>query len=259
MQGNIDFTGSLTGSIAGGGGGGSNVTITPTLSTGTKIADYTIDSESGSLYAPTPTSLTAELPLSISNNTISIDLSDYATQSDISDFVTDTDLATVLEDYTTYQYTESRYTPLATFNAYTLAAESHFQKTLTAGENITIDPVTNVISASGGAVNYSTTEHDTGELWIDGTSHVYQKTFQYTLSGTTGQIDLSGLNISKAWIKDGFYDIGATCLSLNEFMSGSAYCYTHINQGLNPPYIDCLNGISPDSTINVTIKYIKNV
>ena len=36
----------------GGGIGGSVVTITPTLATGTKIADYTIDGESGSLFAP---------------------------------------------------------------------------------------------------------------------------------------------------------------------------------------------------------------
>ena len=35
-----------------GGGGGSTVTITPTLSTGTKIADYSIDGTIGALYAP---------------------------------------------------------------------------------------------------------------------------------------------------------------------------------------------------------------
>ena len=35
-----------------GGGGGSSVTITPTLSSGTKIADYSIDGVSNSLYAP---------------------------------------------------------------------------------------------------------------------------------------------------------------------------------------------------------------
>lgn len=38
----------------GGGGGGSNVTITPSLSSGTKIADYSIDDAPGVLYAPTP-------------------------------------------------------------------------------------------------------------------------------------------------------------------------------------------------------------
>lgn len=35
-----------------GGGGGSTVTITPTLATGTKIADYSIDGTAGALYAP---------------------------------------------------------------------------------------------------------------------------------------------------------------------------------------------------------------
>lgn len=37
---------------AGGGGGGSSVTITPILSTGTKIAEYEIDGVGGDLYAP---------------------------------------------------------------------------------------------------------------------------------------------------------------------------------------------------------------
>lgn len=46
VEGMLEFTG--------GGGGGSDVTITPTLSEGTKIADYSIDDVEGSLYAPTP-------------------------------------------------------------------------------------------------------------------------------------------------------------------------------------------------------------
>lgn len=33
---------------------GSDVTITPALESGTKVADYSIDGESGSLYSPTP-------------------------------------------------------------------------------------------------------------------------------------------------------------------------------------------------------------
>ncbi len=36
----------------GGGGGGSTVSITPTLQSGTKIADYEIDGDAGELYAP---------------------------------------------------------------------------------------------------------------------------------------------------------------------------------------------------------------
>ena len=42
------------------GGGGSTVSITPTLSSGTKIADYTIDGVSGSLYAPSGSSGTVK-------------------------------------------------------------------------------------------------------------------------------------------------------------------------------------------------------
>lgn len=46
MHGGIEYSG------GGSGGGGSTVTITPTISTGTKIADYSIDGTSGELYAP---------------------------------------------------------------------------------------------------------------------------------------------------------------------------------------------------------------
>lgn len=43
------------------GGGGSTVTITPTLSTGTKIADYEIDGVQDALYAPTQPTKTSDL------------------------------------------------------------------------------------------------------------------------------------------------------------------------------------------------------
>lgn len=36
------------------GGGGDDVTITPALESGTKVADFTIGEDSGSIYAPTP-------------------------------------------------------------------------------------------------------------------------------------------------------------------------------------------------------------
>ena len=63
--------GYVEGMLSGGGGGGSNVTIEPTLESGTKIADYTIDDESGSLYAPTPTTFTAGDNVEIENGVIS--------------------------------------------------------------------------------------------------------------------------------------------------------------------------------------------
>ena len=40
-------------------GGGSSVSITPSLSSGTKVADYTVDGVSDVLYAPTPTEIEA--------------------------------------------------------------------------------------------------------------------------------------------------------------------------------------------------------
>ena len=48
----IVVNGTEYGNTSGGGGSGSTVSITPTLSSGTKIADYEIDGVSGSLYAP---------------------------------------------------------------------------------------------------------------------------------------------------------------------------------------------------------------
>ena len=56
---NDEINSMLSGSVAGQikfEGGGSNVTITPTLETGTKIADFTVGETSGELFAPTPES-----------------------------------------------------------------------------------------------------------------------------------------------------------------------------------------------------------
>lgn len=246
MQGSIAFDGTLSGSIAGGGGGGSEVTITPTLTSGTKIADYEIDSTPGELYAPTPEALTASSPLDITSGVISIDLSGYQEKLTAGSYISiDSDNKISCSPPITTVW----YTP-----------EPGVQQDILIGKFQVNDVIQNVYAPSGGSsINYSTTEQDTGELWTDGTSHVYQKSFQATMTGNTLQIDLSGLNISKAWIKDGFYDIGVTCLSLNEFMNQNSFCYTHINQGLNPPYIDCVNNIAANSTIHITIKYIKNV
>lgn len=187
MQGNIDFTGSLSGSIAGGGSGGSDVTITPTLQSGTKIADYTIDSESGSLYAPTPEGLEAELPLIISNNTISIDLSDYVTNSDLNDYQ---------EKLTAGSYinidsdNEISCTPPITNVWYT--PEAGVQQDVLIGK-FTVNEVTqNVYAPSGNRINYSLTEQDTGLTWVDG-SKIYQRTY-YTTNPL--QITNSGTNIT---------------------------------------------------------------
>lgn len=122
-----------------------------------------------------------------------------------------------------------------------------------------VDNINSVLLNKQKVINYSTEEQDTGELWIDGISHIFQKSFLATLSGNSLQIDLTGLNIREAWIKDGYYNIGVTNLSLNEYLTGSLTCYTHINTGTTPPVIDCRNNLSNNSTVFITIKYIKNM
>lgn len=54
MNASIDFSGVLEGSIAGEGGGGSEVVITPVVTSGTKIADVSVDGVEKDLYCPTP-------------------------------------------------------------------------------------------------------------------------------------------------------------------------------------------------------------
>ena len=56
MDASIDFSGVLRGSIAdgGGGGGGDTVIITPVVTSGTKIADVSVNGVEKDLYCPTP-------------------------------------------------------------------------------------------------------------------------------------------------------------------------------------------------------------
>ena len=182
MQGTIAFDGTLSGSIAGGGGGGgSEVTITPTLTSGTKIADYEIDSTPGELYAPDPEALPSTIVTKV--------LREYndTTQTKIAK-------VTTLDTSNNQEVSQDIYAPSPVQCWYTPGLEQdyqigqftyggvtqnvyipYFQRPLTAGTNITIDQ-NNVISASGGSdVNYSTTEQDTGVLWLNG-EHIYQKT-----------------------------------------------------------------------------------
>lgn len=177
MQGTISFDGTLSGSIAGGGGGGSEVTITPTLSSGTKIADYEIDGTPGELYAPTPESLSATSPLSISSGVISIDLSDYDTTTEIAaTYATKSEVNAV--DLNMQNYVDNNFQPL-----------------LVAGANININPITHEISAD--TWDYSTSEQDTGHKWIDG-KEIYQLTISIpTYSSADFNISLADYNIDQ--------------------------------------------------------------
>lgn len=89
----IDPDGTLN---ATGGGSGSTVEITPTLSSGTKIADFEIDGVAGELYAPTGggaiiDDTTTALDKTWSSNKISSELSGKADTSDVPSDLEDLD------------------------------------------------------------------------------------------------------------------------------------------------------------------------
>ena len=179
MQGSINFDGTLSGSIAGGGGGGgSEVTITPVLTEGTKIADYSIDSESGSLYAPdagdtvevTPTLNSGDKVADIEVNGVNKAL--YSQSYNYANNMHDDNYETIGG----LQKGES-ITPI------NVKAISYADQSGADGETIGVLSVgdTNyaVKQKNVNVVNYSLNEQDTGKKWIDG-KVIYQKTVYAT-------------------------------------------------------------------------------
>ena len=70
--------GVLTLNSTGGGGGGSTVAITPSLSSGVKVADYSIDGSTGSIFAPSNTDVNVTQTESTDNNNYEVLLSNNA-------------------------------------------------------------------------------------------------------------------------------------------------------------------------------------
>ena len=102
---------------------------------------------------------------------------------------------------------------------------------------------------------YSEEEREVG-VWIDN-KPLYAKSFHQQLTPNSANIDVSDLNIENGWVYDGFYDIGVTNLGLNEMLSSNSYTWTHLNNELSPPYIDCFCAGFNNSTVYVTILYTK--
>lgn len=275
MQGTISFDGTLSGGITGGGGGGSEVTITPVLTEGTKIADYSIDGESGSLYAPDP----EDMP-----DTIVTEVERQYNDTSQTKIMT----VKTLDRENSQEVSQDIYAPSPVQCWYTPGLEQdyqigqftyggvtqnvfipYFQRPLTAGANITIDQ-NNVISASsgGGDVNYSTTEQDTGVLWLDG-SRRYQKTVKLEDVALT-----SGAFITRN-INDYFSNVNVLISYEAIVYNKTANAYYLMPYSLNgnlAPYsvnvsivgneIDITTGtqFTPANTdIYITLKYTKSV
>lgn len=162
----------------------------------------------------------------------------------------------------TYQFTECSHLP--TINGYSALVSYCF----TDATHIRIDEIFNqtnaavsivdVVGLKFGSINaiiYSEEEREVG-VWTDN-KPLYAKSFHAQLSGNQATIDISALNVETGFIYDGFYDIGVTNLSHNEWLSSNLFTRTHLNDGLNPPYIDCYCKGWNNSTVYVTILYTK--
>lgn len=180
MDASISFDGTLAGSIAGGGGGGgSEVTITPVLTQGTKIADFEIDSESGSLYAPeagdsvevTPALNSGDKVADISVNGVNKAL--YSQSYGYANDVHDTNSETIggLQkgmDITPIKVKSVSYSDQSGAGSETIGV-------LSVG-----DTDYNIKQKKANVINYSITEQDTGRKWIDG-----RTVYQIVITGTT--------------------------------------------------------------------------
>lgn len=227
MDGSINFAGTLSGGINT--GGGSEVTITPTLQSGEKIADYSIDNVPGVLYAPDSVSLTAELPLSISENVISIDLSGYATVSALGDYQEKLTAGNYINIDSNNQIS---CTPPITNVWYT--PEPGVQQDVLIGK-FTVNEVTqNVYAPSGGSSwNYSTSEVNTGQKWIDG-KDIYCRVLDLgrdiTFNSGWSTLSIPHSNIIDTLIKSFGVNSGGICESIGLACNDTTYfevkCYT---------------------------------
>lgn len=251
MQGSIVFDGTLSGSIAGGGGGGSEVNITPTLTEGEKIADYEIDGTPGELYAPTPTPLPEHIVTDIHGFSYtpypSTEVARYTIDDGEEQSIRTPDYTTTWE---AYPGVDQDYTIglLRCYGSTFNVKIPYYQKPLTAGTNITIDS-DNVISASGGSSwDYSTTEVNTGQKWIDGIHDIYNIVIAYS----------SALALN-SWVKvatftdENIIPLEASAINTNDANLIQVSADFDINDGL---YINNRNVVSYTPT-HVIIKYVK--
>lgn len=196
MQGIINFDGTLSGSIAGGGGGGSEVTITPVLTEGTKIADYSIDGNTGELYAPEAGDTVDVIPtLNVGDKVADIEVNGvnkalYSRSYGYANDMHDTNSETIGG----FQK-GSDITPIM------VKAVSYADQTGADGETVGVlsvgDTDYDVKQKKSNTINYSTTEQNTGMKWVDGKT-IYRKVFVFeNVSAGDHNFDTNILNVDE--------------------------------------------------------------
>ena len=165
MNGSITFDGSLVGDISGGGGGGGDeVIITPVVTSGTKIADVSVNGVEKDLYCPTPPT---------------------PPEVDITPVVTS---GTKIADVSIGGVEKDLYAPTPTQVGVTQVQQSG-TKIATIGVN---GVNTDLYAPESGGDVFSSDEVEDG-TWFG--EKRYRKSFQATLSSTANYIDVSALNI----------------------------------------------------------------
>lgn len=256
MNGSINFDGTLSGSIAGGGGGGgSEVTITPVLTEGTKIADYSIDGTAGELYAPeagdtvevTPTLNVGDKVADIEVNGVNKALysQSYGYANDIYDVNSET-IGGLQKG--------SNITPVK------VRAVSYADQSGTGGETIGV--------LSVGDTDYTIKQKkaniiDSNEkvigTWFNETC--YEKTINITVVPPYSTIDLSSLNIKDVV---GFSGIAKASNSDTiplgySIATDSQYLMPAFEKATSTLYISMGSGLSDYSNVYITIQYTKVV
>lgn len=108
-----------------------------------------------------------------------------------------------------------------------------------------------VSDISGGGVDYSTTEQNTGMKWIDG-KPIYQKTFDLTFTTNQLDVDLTTLSVeSVVKIDGGVHDLYGSFVPFGYENTVSAYTSTASNIHINNIYS------SERTSGHVTIYYTK--
>lgn len=242
----IEYSGS------GGGGGGSSVEITPSLVSGTKIADYEIDGTEGSLYAPTPQVIEAN-PAETASSTLTklgIDGDIYELAGGGSGDVEDVYVngTSVLDSNKIAQITSYKEITQAQYDALPATKES----------DGVLYCIKDAASTGGGnsaiILNgqiYSTEERQIG-IWLDG-KPLYQKTWDFG-----SQIAIPSNTWTDTNIRLADWNIENIVLTFSTDNSRSATVFIGASASEGNTYLQLLN--ARDSALGVrylTVQYTK--
>ena len=258
MQGSINFDGTLSGSIAGGGGGGgSEVTITPVITEGTKIADYSIDGTAGELYAPdagdtvevTPTLNVGDKVADIKVNGINKAL--YSQSYGYANDMHDTNSETIGG----FQK-GSDITPVK------VKAVSYADQSGVDGETIGVLSVGDTeyaVKQKKANINYSLAEQDTELLWYDG-RHIYQKTFEISITSNLVSESVADLAIDIMLSVEGVSVGQGYQISIPYYETSNYYQFIQYDKGNNNIQVASGDKVSTYyTTTYFTIRYVKEV